>query len=109
MNASHCARRRRVPVPLVRDPTVLPPPIAARQSNASPRWWTVRHVAQRLHVVPRTIRNWILVGTAPGDADGNVRLRATRFGRVWRIRPEDVVAFEAAVARANGLDGSGEP
>jgi excisionase family DNA binding protein len=45
--------------------------------------YTPKEVAQLLKVTLRTVQTWI----------GTGQLRATRYGRVWRIRAADVHAF----------------
>lgn len=44
------------------------------------RWMTVKEAAAFFEVQPLTIREWCRTG----------RLKATRPGRAWRIRPQDV-------------------
>lgn len=55
-----------------------PPRDDAQQS------YTISEVAKRRRVTPRTIRNDIKLE----------RLKATRAGRLWRITPEALVAYE---------------
>lgn len=50
---------------------------------------TVDEVAERWHLKPRSVR----------DEIGRKRLRATKIGGQWLIRPEDVASFE--VSRMN--------
>lgn len=55
----------------------------------SDEFWTVDKVAERWHIKPRSVRDEIL----------RKRLRATKIGGQWLIKPEDVAAFE--VSRMN--------
>jgi hypothetical protein len=57
----------------------------------------VSDVAEALAVSERTVRNLIRHGTCPSDPSRNVRLEAFRVGAVWRVRPEALAAFEAAL------------
>jgi hypothetical protein len=57
----------------------------------------VKDVANALAVTERTVRNLIRHGTCPSDPIRNVRLEAFRLGAVWRVRPESLAAFEAAL------------
>jgi excisionase family DNA binding protein len=47
------------------------------------RLWTIGETAEYLHMSQDTIADWIKSG----------RLKASRIGRFWRIRPRDVEAF----------------
>jgi excisionase family DNA binding protein len=44
---------------------------------------TPEQVAQRLQVTERTVYKWLSEG----------RLKGTKLGRLWRIRPEDLEAY----------------
>ena len=66
-------------------------------THANPRYLTAAEVAARLATTPRTVRNWITHGVRPTQPCANVRLRAIRLGRAWRIRHDDLAAFEAAL------------
>jgi len=66
--------------------------------HSSRRYLTVAEVAAHLATTPRTVRNWITHGVRPTHACTNVRLRAIRLGQSWRIRRDDLAAFEAALA-----------
>lgn len=59
--------------------------------------WNIRKVATYLGVSERTARNYIVLGVMPTSPLTNVKLRATKFGRSWRVRESDLAAFEAAV------------
>ncbi|MFZ0715009.1 helix-turn-helix domain-containing protein [Mycobacterium sp.] len=48
-------------------------------------WYDVPGAAAKANLTQPTIRDYIRSG----------RLRATKFGRVWRISPEDLDAFLA--------------
>lgn len=65
---------------------------------------TVSQVCRRLpgargaeHVRPSTVTRWILSGCPARDGK-RVRLPATRAGSRWLVRPDDLVAFFAALA-----------
>jgi excisionase family DNA binding protein len=47
------------------------------------RLWSIAETAEYLHMSKDTIADWIKAG----------RLKASRIGRFWRIRPQDVEAF----------------
>lgn len=62
-----------------------------------PHFLTTKDIAARLAISKRTVRNWVKHGVRPRDALANVRLRATRFGQCWRVRTDDLAAFESAL------------
>jgi excisionase family DNA binding protein len=53
------------------------------------RIYTTQEVAELLKVTPRTVQDWIRSGKLP----------AMRYGRVLRIRAEDLAKFGQAVGR----------
>ena len=53
------------------------------------RIYTTKEVAELLKVTPRTVQDWIKSGKLP----------AMRYGRVLRIRAEDLAKFGQAVGR----------
>ena len=53
------------------------------------RIYTTKEVAELLKVTPRTVQDWIKSGKLP----------AKRYGRVLRIRAEDLAKFGQAVGR----------
>ena len=53
------------------------------------RIYTTKEVAELLKVTPRTVQDWIKSGKLP----------ALRYGRVLRIRAEDLAKFGQAVGR----------
>ena len=53
------------------------------------RLYTTKEVAELLKVTPRTVQDWIKSGKLP----------AMRYGRVLRIRAEDLAKFGQAVGR----------
>lgn len=55
-------------------------------------WLRVGELAEHYQVGPEAIRRWVRDG----------KLRAVRIGREWRIRPEWVTEFEAALERIGG-------
>lgn len=66
------------------------------QTDEEPRPLTVEEVAAKFGVTDQSVRNWITSG----------RLRATRHGRVWRVRREDLdkmTAQEHGEPRALGV------
>ncbi len=65
----------------------------------------IREVADYLGVSERTVRNYISLGVMPTSPLTNVKLRATKFGRSWRVRESDLAAFEAAVETMLRNDG----
>jgi excisionase family DNA binding protein len=61
-------------------------PVWDQQEKRMPvddRLWSIREVANYLAMSQDTIHDWIKSG----------RLRASRIGRYWRIRPRDLEAF----------------
>ena len=56
---------------------------------------TVEQVAQRLQVIPDTVRTWIQSGALTASRPGN----GTRPGRKYRVRRSDMDAFVAASQR----------
>jgi len=57
---------------------------------------TPEQVALRLQVQPQTVVRWLRSG----------RLKGRKFGRIWRVRPEDLDTFiqGTAAARAVSID-----
>lgn len=55
------------------------------------RVYTTQEVAELLKVTPRTVQEWIRTGKLP----------AMRYGRVLRIRAEDLAKFGQAAARSS--------
>jgi excisionase family DNA binding protein len=53
--------------------------------------YTTDEVAQLLKVKPRTVQHWIRIGQLP----------ATRYGRMYRVRREDLLRFGHAVGGSN--------
>ena len=53
------------------------------------RVYTTQEVAELLKVTPRTVQEWIRTGKLP----------AMRYGRVLRIRADDLARFGKAVGR----------
>lgn len=60
-------------------------------------FFTVEEIADRLKVAPLTVRRWLKSG----------ELRGIKFGKLWRIRESDLVAF--LEARTTGREGGEEP
>jgi hypothetical protein len=52
-------------------------------------------IGRRFGRNPHTIRDWILFG-CPTPA-GKVKLRATKFGKKWMVKDEDLELFEHRV------------
>jgi excisionase family DNA binding protein len=46
-------------------------------------FYTVEQIAERLHVTPRTVREWLRTQ----------QLNAVKAGRQWRIKASDLQAF----------------
>lgn len=67
-------------------PTHPPPPPDPSPVGAL---YTPAEVARLLKVTPRTVQAWIHAG----------RLPARRYGRLYRVRAEDLAAFGRATAR----------
>jgi excisionase family DNA binding protein len=60
--------------------------VEAQEDHPMPiddRLYSIAEVAQHLGMSPYTIMTWIKAG----------RLKASRIGRFWRIRPRDLEAF----------------
>jgi excisionase family DNA binding protein len=51
--------------------------------NVEDRLWSIAETAEYLHMSKDTVTHWIKAG----------RLKASRIGRFWRIRPQDVETF----------------
>lgn len=57
-------------------------------NRASEKLYTCEEVAERYSVQTRTVWDWVRTG----------KLSAVRYGRIYRIREEDIAAFDAANA-----------
>jgi len=66
---------------------------------AEPRWLTVREVADRLSVVPETVRRMLRRSQLKGSNLGR------RLG--WRVRETDLEAFLGGQSRGLTDEGSG--
>jgi excisionase family DNA binding protein len=69
--------------PRKKKTTILP------EATEIGRVYTTQEVAELLKVTPRTVQEWIRTGKLP----------AMRYGRVLRIRAEDLAKFGEAIGR----------
>jgi excisionase family DNA binding protein len=60
----------------------MPSSLLERKSMAT-ALLTIDEAAERLRIAPRTCREWLRTG----------KLRGVKYGKIWRIREEDVDAF----------------
>jgi excisionase family DNA binding protein len=60
--------------------------------------YTVRDVAQRLHLTTETVRDYLQEG----------KLKGFKVGKQWRVREQDLEAFiEALLQKSDGWAGGG--
>jgi excisionase family DNA binding protein len=59
---------------------------------------TIAEAAERLRISPRTCREWLRTG----------KLRGVKYGKLWRIREEDVDAFIQEHLRPESSSGGEE-
>lgn len=52
-------------------------------------WLPIRDVATRLHVLPKTVREWINRGSLP--------CRVLKIGNVWRVNASDLDHYLALI------------
>jgi excisionase family DNA binding protein len=60
---------------------------------------TINEVATRCQLHPQTVRSYIIEGAQVGV--GRVKLKASKFGRYYRVKLEDLDKFLNAISKIN--------